>query len=81
MADAGTAKLRAAAEELAKVAVETSGATSLAAARDSVTELRHIHSGVDKLLDSVAQLQRAVEASSAEAKAQASHCYRLPSLT
>lgn len=69
MADAGSAKLRAAAEQLAAAAIEASSSTALAAARESVVELRHIHSGVDKLLDGVDKLRVSVESTSAESKA------------
>jgi len=41
-----------AAEQLAKVAVEHSSNNTLAYARDSLTELRHIHASIDKLNES-----------------------------
>jgi len=49
MADGGT--LRRAAEELARVAVDTSTTTTLAALRDSVGELRSLNSNVGKTLE------------------------------
>jgi hypothetical protein len=45
-----------AAQELARAAVDSSKETSVAVLRDSLDELRHLHGGVDKVLNAVSAL-------------------------
>lgn len=70
MADASKARLHTAAEELVKAALESSSTTSLAAARDSLVELRQIHGGTDILAGKVPRLLEVVESAAVASKAQ-----------